>query len=267
MSVEFNKNLLLDNIVYLVKERNLKIGEVETQAGVSPGYISRNRDGNTKPGIEFIINIANVLNIGIDTLLFVDLSALTPTEKYLIGFLKKLNKDTSEDKLNWNIEKQGYLNNLETDYEGQIDHPLFQYGTIYGPGETGYPEVLGGHVYFNSASFGEDTIIGDECYNLRLKNGTILYLMCVEKEKPGTTGADSAKEIWMFKPYSGSEYICSNDSSMPFSHLVDSLYSAVKENSRHPKVKQEIKYVIDAFMKDDLNDDLPADMMSDDLPF
>ena len=47
-----------------------KIGELEGEAGVSAGYISRiSKYGNTKPGIEFIMKVADSFNVCLDTLL------------------------------------------------------------------------------------------------------------------------------------------------------------------------------------------------------
>ena len=52
MSVEFNKQLMLDNISFLLKEFGKKIGELEAEAGVSPGYISRiSKDGPSRVSI------------------------------------------------------------------------------------------------------------------------------------------------------------------------------------------------------------------------
>lgn len=37
--------------------------------------------------------------------------------------------------------------------------------------------------------------------------------------------------------------------------LVEQLYAAVGENAKQPKVKKNVKHVIDAFMNDDMEDD------------
>lgn len=90
MSDKFNKQVLFDNIAFLVKERGLKIGELETGAGVSPGYISRaSKEGGPTPGIEFIANIARELQVSIDTLISAHMAEMTPTERYIISFLEK----------------------------------------------------------------------------------------------------------------------------------------------------------------------------------
>jgi transcriptional regulator with XRE-family HTH domain len=259
---EFNKQLMLDNISYLLKESGKKIGELETEAGVSPGYISRiSKEGNTKPGIEFIMNVADSLKISIDTLLNVDLSEMTPNERYLLSFLEKLNRDTLGDKLDWNSESADRLNRSETDINGNPNHPLLSFETFYEEGETEYPDEVS-RVVFVSKSFECKTSIHDDCFNLRLKNGSILYLMNISKSVYKINDPDAfAKEIWMHTPDAGSHFLCSNNVISPLANLVDELYSTVSERMKHPRIKRELQYVIDAFMKDDMSDD------DDSIPF
>lgn len=253
---EFNKKLMLDNISYLLKETGKKIGELETESGVSTGYISRiSKEGNTKPGIDFIMNVADSLNVSINTLLNVDLTEMTPNEKYLLTFLEKLNKDTTNDKLDWNSESAERLNRAETDINGNSDHPLLSYETFYEEGEGDYPNEVS-RVVLVSRSFGCKTYINGDCFNLRLKNGTVLYLMNISKSVHMVNDQDAfAKEIWMYTPGTGSNFLCSNNVISPLADLVDELYATVSENMKHPRIKQELQYVIDAFMKDDLSDD------------
>ena len=41
MTDEFNKQIMLNNISFLLNKFDKRIGELETEAGVSAGYISR----------------------------------------------------------------------------------------------------------------------------------------------------------------------------------------------------------------------------------
>jgi len=256
MNSEFNKQLMLDNISFLLKESEKKIGELEAEAGVSAGYISRiSKEGNTKPGIEFIMKVASSLNTSIDTLLNVDLAGMTPTERYLASFLEKLNKDTLDDKLDWNRESADSLNRAETDINGNTDHPLLSYETFYEEGECEYPDEVS-RVVFVSHSFDCRTFINGDCFNLRLKNGTILYLMTISKSVHRVNDPNAfAKEVWMYTPGTGKNYLCSNIDNSPLAALVDHLYTTVSERMKHPRIKQELQYVIDAFMDDDVSDD------------
>ncbi len=264
MSVDFNKQVLFDNISFLVKERGLKIGELETAAGVSPGYISRaSKEGGSTPGIEFIVRVADELKVSVDTLLSAKMSEITPTERYIISFLEKLEKDTNADKLNWNRESAESLNRVGT-INGEANHPLFRYETFYEESETEYPDEVT-DCRFVSHIFDIHCVPEGDCYNLRLKNGTRLYLMNIVKSVHRTGDPLAhAKEVWIYDSEHGSQYLCCNRDSSPIGFLVESLYSAVSENSKHPKIKSEFQYVINAFMDDDLSDD-PFD--PNDIPF
>lgn len=267
MTNEFNKKLMLDNISFLLKEFGKKIGELETDAGVSPGYISRiSKESNTKPGIEFIMKVADSLNTSMNALLNVDLAEMTPTERYLLSFLEKLNKDTLDDKLDWNRESADKLNRAEIDINGNPDHPLLSYETFYEESECEYPNEVS-RVVFVSNTFDCRTYINGDCFNLRLKNRSILYLMNISKSVHKVNDPDAfATEIWMYKPGTGANFLCSNRDTSPLAVLADNLYTTISERIKRPRIKQELKRVIDAFMNDDVSDD---DVSDDDetLPF
>lgn len=256
MTSEFNKQLMLDNISFLLKELDKKIGELETEAGVSPGYLSRiSKEGNSKPGIEFIMKVADSLNISVDTLLKVNLTDMTPTERYLVNFLEKLSAKTKDDRLDWNHEAADKLNYTETDINGNTDHPLLSYETFYEEGETEYPDQVS-RVVFVSKNFGCRTYIKGDCFNLRLKNGSKLYLMNISKSVHNVNDPDAyATEIWMYTPNTGSNFLCSNKDASEIAILVDTLYITVSEYMKHPRLKHELQYIIDAFMNNDLSDD------------
>lgn len=258
MVKEFNKKLMLENIAFLVKERGLKVGELEAKVGVSPGYISRTskEDGPT-PGIEFITNISKELRVSIDTLIFANMAEMTSTERYVASFLEKLERDTVADKLNWSRESADSLNRMEMDRNGIVQHPLFRYETFYEGYGDDAEEVS--ECRFVSHAYDIHSYIAGDCFNFQMKNGTLLYLMNVSKScyRKNDAGVFT-KEVWLFAPDNGSQYICAACDAAPIGGLVESLYNAVTENSKHPKIKPEFQYAIDAFMRNDVSDfDLP----------
>ena len=256
MTNDFNKQLMLDNISFLLKEFGKKIGELEADAGVSTGYISRiSKEDNTKPGIEFIMKVANSLNISMDTLLNANLAEMTPTERYLLSFLEKLSKNTLDDKLDWNRESADRLNRAETDQNGYPLHPLLSQETFYEESGSEYPDEVS-RIVFVSKTFDCRTAIHGDCFNLRLKNESLLYLMNISKSVYKINDPDAfAKEIWMYAPDAGAHFLCSNRDTSPLAVLIDSLYTTVSERMKHPRIKQELKIIIDAFLKDDESDD------------
>lgn len=259
----FNKYICFSNIRELLKNSNVKIGQIEKEAGCQPGYMSRldKKGNNSEPSVEFIVTAAKLLGVSIDTLLLVDLADLTPTEKYLVNFFEKLKKDTLEDKLDWNIETPDSLSHLELDMNGCVDHPLFSMETFWEEGETEYPDEVT-RIVFTSNSFGPRTAINADCYNLRLKNKSVLYLMDICKSVHRVNDPEAfAKEIWMNTPGKGCHLLMTNKKISALVPLVETLFDTVSERMQHPKLKKELQYVIDAFLQDDVGED------EEDTPF
>jgi transcriptional regulator with XRE-family HTH domain len=253
----FNKRRFFDNVRFLLKEQpNVKIGQIEKEAGVSLGYMSRmEKEGNTTdPSVEFVVTAAKLLGTSLDVLLFVNLTALNPTEKYLFSFIQKLIGDTIDDKLDWERDSADSLNHMDADINGYVQHPLFSIETFLEEGENGYPDNVT-RIVFSSHSFDHHTYVNDDCFRLSMKNNSTLYLMDICKSVYKAGDSDSyAKEIWMYTPGGGSQFLISNKDMPQIADQVDLLFSTLKESLRHPRVKKEVKSVIDAFMDGDLGE-------------
>lgn len=262
----FNKYVCFSNIRELLRQKpDVKLGQIEKDAGCQPGYMSRLEKPNSsgEPSVEFVVTASKALGVGLDSLLTVDLVQLTPTENYLVSFIQKLITDTVADKLYWNKESAEYLMRLETDINGCVDHPLCSYETFLEEGETEYPDEVS-RVVFTSNAFDVHTAIAGDCFNIRLKNGATVYLMDISKSVYRMNDPNAfAKEIWIFTPGVGSSFLVDNRSISSISGLVNNLFTAVSERMKHPRIRKEHLYALDAFMKGDLDDD-PVD---DTLPF
>ncbi len=259
MSVEFNKAILLDNISFRLKKMGKKIGEFENEVGVSLGYLSRmSKEGNSKPGIDFVMKAADVLHVSIDTLLSVELYKMTPTEEYLISFIEKLTKDTINDRLNWNCESAWELNNdIEVfGKDGECSHPLFWLETLFEEGGE-YPRTVTKPV-FKSRAFDVYTYINGDCYNLQMKNGAVLYIMNIRDDSYTVSTDDAyAKEIWISPQRGPNQFLSSTKDAQEIASLIEALYAEISESVRHPKVNKDIRNIIDAYLHDDeLSDDI-----------
>ena len=158
------------------------------------------------------------------------------------------------------------LNNMETDQNGITNHPLFDFHRFYEEGESEYPEEVS-RVVFVSNSFGVHTFIHGDCFELRLKNGAYLHLMNISKSVYRTNDPDAfAKEVWMSIPGQEPQYLCSDHGDSKLAEFINNLYVAVAENTKHPKVKQEFRYIIDSFMKGE-NEDDPPQQFDEEVPF
>lgn len=259
---KFNKYVCFSNIRELLKTCDVKIGQIEKEAGCQAGYMSRleKKTNTTEPSLEFLLTASQMLRVSLDVLTTVDLTALNPTEKYLVTFIQKLNQDTIDDKLEWNRESADSLNHMESDENGYVWHPLFDYETFYEEGGCDYPDQVT-RIVFTSRAFDCNTYIAGDCFNLKMKNKSTLYLMDISKSvyQNGDSDAD-AKEVWIYTPGVGTQFLVSNHDISQIANLVEMLFDTVKKCMKRPKVKKEIKSIIDAFMRDDLGDndlDLP----------
>lgn len=267
MPEDFNRTQFFDNVSYLIKKHDLKIGEIENGAGVSAGYISRaSKDEKSKPGIEFVMKVAELLNVSVDTLLRADLTNATPTEKYLMSFLNKLNNDTISDALEWVRASDKELNRMD---EENIIHPLFSLQCFDEPNEYEEKESLVTRVVFVSHNFDCRTAIKGDCYSLRMKNRTFLHIMNIFKTYSSIADPNNnAIEMWMTSLEQSPQFICDNKGESAIAHLIDGLYNTISENMRHPQINKDLQYVIDAFMNNDWEDDLPkTNFFDEEIPF
>ena len=95
----FRKDLLLNNVSF---DKNIKIGEVETQAGVSVGYLSRivkDNSGSNLPLLDVIMAFSEKLGVSMDSLLTVDFSKLSANEEYLSNFCYAILAKTKSRKI------------------------------------------------------------------------------------------------------------------------------------------------------------------------
>lgn len=260
----FDKSVCFSNIRELLRQNpDVKIGQIEREAGIRLGYMSRlEKEGNkAEPSMEFIVSAAKLLKVSLDALVSINLTGLTPTEQYLMKFFDKLKADTLADKLEWHVETLDYFNKQKFKLYGNKKHPLFGLATFLLEKEGGNSKSVE-RVVFSSHSFGLKTLIHGDCFNLRLKNGTTLYLMDIEKNVQGTNDPEAfAVEIWSSTPGNGRQFLVSSKSETPIAPLVDTLFSTVKERMQHPRLNKTVMCAIDAFMKDDWEDDpIPVDI-------
>lgn len=94
---------LINNIHILAKRQGKKIGDVERKAGVSAGYMSRiakNDSGKINPSIDFIVAVADELDVSLDDLINNDFG-VTGDDAYMERFLERLIACTKQQKILW----------------------------------------------------------------------------------------------------------------------------------------------------------------------
>lgn len=247
----FDKKQCFANIRFLLeKNPSVKIGQIEKEAGLRLGYMARleKPDNTAEPSVEFIVSAAKLLNVSLDSLMLVDITALSSTEEYLRSFLEKLQKDTQKDTISWEKESASYLNDSLKHIATRPDevHDLFttsQEQVTDGLGRIGY------ELYFASNAFGLNTSFTGDCFNCEIATGTKVYLLNV---RDSIIPVNSSIEIWMSSKNGGSQFLIRDQEGSPLASLVKSLYALAQEQDRHPKIKDTLRAAIDEYLKNDL---------------
>jgi len=244
--MKFEKILCLNNIRHLAKAKNINIGELETAAGVSVGYLSRlsKEENKGSPSIEVLAIMASKLGVSIDGLISCDYTGLSATEKYVMNFIETLISRTREGLMNWEKESVGALSCITQYQDDTTSHPLF----IVKHEETVY------NSYFASR---DGTKPNGEFYNAPLSNGNTIYVTKVSY--PNTTGDDYEVYIVSQDPYRHNwevEPVCATNPLEPtfFDEALARLYETTQEACRNVKVNENVRRAIDAFLKDPFDD-------------
>jgi len=238
METKFDKKRCLANIYYLAKERNIKIGELESKANVSAGYLSRiNKGGSeTNPGIELLVAVADMLSVSLDALVMCDTENLTHTEAFLEQFVEKLMRETIQHNCSWTKETAESLNKLECDGHRNVDHPLFY-------SDSAYSRTVRYDSHFVVDSEKGNIKVVDDCFNTRLPDGALVYLMRVYNT--------ATKETWL-------EFYLVNDGNVSplcddkdrglLAITLDKLYSVATESCKHIKIDSNAWGIINNYL-------------------
>lgn len=100
----------MSNIDFLLKRKEIKIGELESFVGVSTGYFSRIRNSDsdeTCPNIDVLTMTANKLDCSLVGLLYSDFAALTDTELFIIDSINNIIKKTARESITWERKSPG----------------------------------------------------------------------------------------------------------------------------------------------------------------
>ena len=98
-----NLTIIYNNIKTLAKKLNIRMSEIEEAAGVSPGYMSRlaqkNGDTANTALLGVIASASKKLSVSIESILFSDLSSMSPEEEKMLQFIYNMDGGTSPSNL------------------------------------------------------------------------------------------------------------------------------------------------------------------------
>lgn len=248
---KFDNTKCINNIYYLIKDRNMKIGDVESKVGVSVGYFSRlsKEDNQAIPSLETICNIADLLNVSIDALLYLDLNEMGAQDKLVSDFILNLIDKTTSGKLLWT---RGDSNTVYVDIQNFDNHPLYE-EIEYKEGDfINYDDPLYKFRYNTVFRNGGD-ILG-EFYEIMLEEANAkLYIVKTAITNytivdDGITDISYELFIYVDQELNG---ICHTDNKLGkfYEKLLPQLYNTAAVSSRKSKINGKVKNIIASFMK------------------
>lgn len=235
----FDKTMFLSNVRTLLKERNVKIGQLEADVKVQPGHISRLEKGSntSDPTVELVVSVAKELDVPIDLLLKTDLSQASNEDWKILMFLNKFYMDTETKEVDWDyIEKERAAKLV-------AGKPFSKNISISGLKET----------VFLSNTYKTETIIGGTCFRAHIKGATIL-LMNVATLAKKYMDDSIVYELWMLtENETKTHFIADSNDDTEKGLITNMLYSLLKEREEEDKAKMdpELENVINSYLMSD----------------
>lgn len=125
MKVDFNRQIVIDNIMALIQSRNLKVGEAEKQLGVSTGYLSRlaKKENDSALSAEFIWKAAQYFSVSMDSLIRGRIEEEDKMIDYMRKFLNRLIERTNNGALEWKAIQVKEINHMLME-EARMEFPV-----------------------------------------------------------------------------------------------------------------------------------------------
>lgn len=252
----FNRERCLENIDFLLAQKDVKLGALETESGNHPGYLSRMKSGKSSsdPSIEFLMTASEQLEVPLDMLVSSRLSEMSATEKFILDFFKKVIMDTQEDKIDWVRETVAELEKLEVVDDGQgypsVNHPIF---TVQ---EERTEDNYFCYPVYNSLFYRNCGVkVCNNCYHTKLTpTDQLLYIMECSK--------GDERLIWksnrFFEFYIVSYDKCGNattkkvcntlEVSSPVCATINSLIKSIITSMSRVHIEEDVRNAIDSYM-------------------
>ena len=241
----FDKRQLFQNIRSLANSKNVKLGQIERNAGCQPGYMSRleKADNLTDPSVGFIITAAKDLEVPIDLLIFGKLSGLSSTEQYILRFISQLTKDTMNDEQCW--VKENFMEFSAKVYRGGRAeapfHPVFH--CDFDPYEETYS-----FSYDSSFFPGKALEPVENCYYGELKGSDArIYIIRCKERAEVSSPSDAFFEVYLTRRDRVNPVFCTAQICKELVDATNILYKEIEDASTHVHINEETKNIIDLY--------------------
>lgn len=265
--MDYNRARMLANIYTIAKAKNVKIGDLESAAGVSTGYISRLAKDENKGAltVEVLVGIAQRLDVTLDALVLTDNGHLSQNEMEMLRFLDKVTVDTECYDLEWNLfdprtQDDSYL----------CDHPLFRIKDDgYEEDDNGRPHYFKYTQYESRFLPPKEASINGNCYYALIDDfsNSSIYVMRLTVSGRSRFENETVYEIYFIDHNDNvSPVLCSKITHQQISDAVERLYLAIEGARSHLTISTHTKSIMGRYLARDVSSQQKS-KSDDELPF
>ena len=215
----FDKAKFIRNIRELVRVKDVKIGQIESTAGVRTGYLSRlDKKGNdTLPSIAFLISAAKLLDVTIDDLINREMGSMSEDEKYVDDFLKDLITDTENHLIHWKKESDDIRGEYNL-FNNPPDHPL-----LFADDSDIKTGNIPPRVSYGSLFYIDSKVYAESAYSTEIaKNNSVYVVQCFTDKKDKIIPQKRFIEIYVTDKEGHAKPVCNTIQNA--SRIIDTVY-------------------------------------------
>lgn len=247
----FDKAIFLDNLEYLIKEKNITARDIETKAGVSKGYISRlKKEGNKSvPGIEFILTVSALAGVSVEVLSSINLNQCSESEDYYLRFVDRLIEKTEKKEILWKAKTLNEF--IENPFSLRNNKAIIEKTPSLT--EALNAAFTSQERYISSLDYGKYRFINTlgDFYLFKMDNKNLLYLVKVKLKKD--EDIFEGVEIFMVTEKKSKLDICGIVPEKPqkYYDLIYKLYNTIRDTMSTVVLDDDARIAINNFMKSD----------------
>lgn len=288
MNLEFSRQKLAENIMALIQQKKLRIGEVEQQIGISTGYLTKmlKKETDSAPSTDIIWRLSKVLGVSTDMLIEGDFSKATDNLQYMRKFLYRLQSLTDTNELEWDrisisdvnealrsespslpiivtMDKATNAEAKTTYYQGnEVSASIHGKNKIHSVGVDAEPAWVTNSGFMTNLGDGTDVYIFPMCCSVRVdEEGNYEDVDYFDiyfgswRIPDGYENCDNVPDeayVWHFEP------VCNTfNTAQNLSGEVAALYQSILRHDYDLKISSSVRNTIARFLSPDDPDYLP----------
>lgn len=251
--MEFDRTKLMTNIAALIKEKGLRIGELENKVGISAGYISKmtKAENESMPGIDLIFKLAQELEVSVEALVCGDFNKSNDNLLFLMKFLHSLIEDINIHRDEWRQFTD--YNALRTEYD--LPALPMMAGTL----EVNMKEKESSFRYVSEFRLDANLTVTNDNFYAFVSGIGLLLLFKLENHLP--EGPKTEFELYAINIGSSDEQVipmCSSlDSDGEIAPYLMDLYNCLLRHSKDIQISEETRSLINGYLRSRDPSELP----------